>query len=265
MLKYLLVIKNTFQEYFVYRLNFFLWRFRSFILFLTLFFFWSAIFQSRTEMFGYQRAQMMTYVIGIAFLRGAVMTNRSTDLEADVYTGKLNTYLLKPLPSRKFYFARDIADKILNISFVFLEIGLVLYLFKPLFWFPQNASTYIWFFVLSILSLFLFFFINLIASCLAFWTGAIWAPRWLIMLVLVEFMSGAYFPIDILPSWLSRIILATPFPYLIYFPLKVWLEQVPTAEIIPILGVMSFWLVVVYSFSRLVWKKGLRTYSAWGG
>lgn len=262
--KYFQLIKNTIEEYVVYRLNFLLWRFRSFVFFLTLFFFWLAIYQGRTEIFGYQKAQMLTYVIGVAFLRGTVMASRSTDLEADIYTGGLSTYLLRPLSPRKFYFIRDIADKILNISLIFLEIGLVLYLFKPSFWFPQNLSTYFSFIVLALMSLFLFYFINLIAASLAFWTGAIWAPRWLLMLVLVEFMSGAVFPIDILPLWLSRFILATPFPYLIYFPLKVWLEQVSVVEVIRVMGMMSFWLVVMYFLSRLIWRKGLKIYSAWG-
>lgn len=263
--KYWLLIKNTLEEYFVYRLNFLLWRFRSFIFFLTLFFFWSAIYQNQTELFGYQKAQMLTYVIGVAFLRGIVMASRSTDLEADIYSGRISTFLLKPLRPRKFYFTRDIADKFLNISFILIEVSLVLYLFKPDFWFPQNLSTYLFFLTLVLMSMFLFFFINLIAASIAFWTGAVWAPRWVIMLVLLEFMSGAVFPIDILPTWMAKIILLTPFPYLIFFPLKVWLEQVSIVEIIPVTMIMIFWLVITFSLSQLVWRKGLKTYSAWGG
>ncbi|OGV88617.1 hypothetical protein A2Z41_02060 [Microgenomates group bacterium RBG_19FT_COMBO_39_10] len=265
MTKYLQLIKNTLEEYFVYRLNFLLWRFRSFILFLTLFFFWAAIYQGRGEIFGYQKAQMLTYVIGIAFLRGLVMSNRSTDLEADIYSGKINSFLVKPLSPRNFYFTRDLADKLLNLSFVLVEIGLVLYLFRPPFWFPQNPLNLLFFILLIFLSALLFFFINLIACSLSFWTESNWAPRWLIMLVVVEFMSGAFFPIDILPHWLARFILATPFPYLIYFPLKIWLEQVSIMEIIKVTGVMIFWLVMMFYLSRLVWRKGLRHYSAWGG
>lgn len=263
--KFLQLIKITLQEYFVYRLNFILWRFRSFVFFLTLFFFWLAIYQTRTEIFGYQKAQMLTYIVGIAFLRGIVLANRSTDLEADIYTGRLNINLLKPFSIKKFYFTRDIADKILNISFILVEIALVLYLLKPPFWFPQNPSTYLPFLILVVMSSFLFFFLNFIAASLAFWTGAVWAPRWLLMVVLMEFMSGAYFPIDILPSWLSRVILATPFPYLIYFPLKVWLEQVSGLEILRVTVMMVFWLGIMFFLSQLVWKKGLKVYSAWGG
>lgn len=265
MRKYLQLIKITLGEYFVYRLNFLLWRFRSLVFFLSLFFFWLAVYGNQTEFLGYQKSQMLAYVIGVAFLRGIVFAGRSTDLEADVYTGKISAYLLKPFSPIKFYFTRDIADKILNISLTILELALVIVFLKPQFWFPQHFSTYFLFFPLCFLSLFLFFFLNITAACFAFWTGAVWAPRWLLMIVFLEFMAGTIFPIDVLPSWLAKIIYLTPFPYLIYFPLKIWLEQVTRAQIIQITMVMVFWTAAMAVISKIVWQKGLKNYSAWGG
>jgi len=56
--KYFQLAKITFQEYFVYRLNFLLWRFRSIVSFVTLLFFWLVIYGGRNELLGYQKAQM---------------------------------------------------------------------------------------------------------------------------------------------------------------------------------------------------------------
>ena len=80
MRKYFQLAKLTLEEYFAYRFNFVLWRFRSFVFFLTLFFFWLAIYQGRTELLGYQKVQMLTYVVGVAFLRGVVLSSKSADL-----------------------------------------------------------------------------------------------------------------------------------------------------------------------------------------
>jgi len=43
MRSYLRVFKNTFAEYFIFRFNFILWRFRVVIQILTLYFFWMAV------------------------------------------------------------------------------------------------------------------------------------------------------------------------------------------------------------------------------
>ncbi|MFH1561274.1 MAG: ABC-2 family transporter protein [Patescibacteria group bacterium] len=265
MKKYWLIFKLTIVEYFIYRLNFLLWRFRSLIFFLSLFFFWLAVYGQKESFLGYQKAQMLTYIVGIAFLRGLILSSRSTDLEADIYTGKLSSYLLRPQKIFKYYFVRDLADKALNIFFVVLEVALVLRIFHFPFYFPASLLTVIWFVGLSLLAMVLFFILNVIASSLAFWTGSVWAPRWLIMIVFMEFMSGAFFPIDVLPSWASRLISLTPFPYLIYYPVKVWLEQTTILQNYQILFILFLWIAILFLLFKVMWKRGLKIYSAHGG
>lgn len=263
--KYWLISKMTLEEYFIFRLNFILWRFRSLVFFLSLFFFWLAVYGDRMELLGYQKSQMLTYVVGIAFLRGLVLAARSTDLEADIYSGRLTSFLLRPQSIPKFYFFRDLADKLLNIGFVILEISLILVLFKFPFYIPQDLGTIIWFIGLIVLAGLLFFIINIIAASLAFWTEAMWAPRWLLTIILLEFMSGAFFPLDVLPQWLAKLASFTPFPYLIYYPLKVWLNQTSVMENLRILAILVFWIGVCFYFFRKMWHSGLKNYSAFGG
>ncbi len=154
MKKYLQLIRLTFEEYFVYRLNFVLWRFRSFISFLTLFFFWLAIYGSKTEFLGYQKAQMLAYVVGIAFLRGIVLGSRSADLAGQIRSGELTRIILAPWKIFYYWFTRDLVDKVLNLSFTVLEIALVLLIFKFPFYFPQNFESYFYFLILVFLVLY---------------------------------------------------------------------------------------------------------------
>jgi len=130
MRKYLTLAKITFEEYLVYRLNFVLWRFRSFVSFLTLFFFWLAIYDSRSEFLGYQKSQMLAYVVGIAMLRSIVLGSRSVDLGGQIRSGELTKIVLRPLGIFSFWFSRDLVDKLLNIFFTFLELAIVLAIFK---------------------------------------------------------------------------------------------------------------------------------------
>jgi ABC-2 type transport system permease protein len=264
MRKYLQLANLTFQDYFVYRLNFYLWRFRSFITFLTLLFFWLAIYGNQASFLGYQKSQMITYVVGVAFLRTIIFGTRSTDLAPQIRSGSLTKLLLKPIKVFKYFFTQDVVDKLLNFLFAGFEIGLVLFILNFSLYFPQKMTTYFFFFVLVSLAIVLLFFISMTLSIISFWTEEIWAARFLFMVIFMEFLAGTYFPLDILPSSLSKIIYLTPSPYLIFFPMKIWLEQLSFEEIVKAILICFVWLLFFWWFSFFLWKKGSRSYSAYG-
>lgn len=265
MAKYLQVIKITFQEYFVYRLNFLLWRFRSFVFFLTLFFFWLAIYGTKDEFLGYQKSQMLAYVVGIAFLRGVVLGSRSADLAGQIRTGELTKLVLRPIGMLSFWFSKDVADKLLNLFFTIFEISLVLAIFKFPFYFPSRPESYLFFVILVILALFLYYFLSFTLSLSAFWTEEVWATRWLFGIIFLEFLAGAFFPIDVLPGWVPKLIYLTPFPYLVFFPLKIWLEQLALVVIIRAILVCFAWLIFFYWLANFLWRRGVKNYGAYGG
>ncbi|MBM3209099.1 hypothetical protein FJZ40_02300 [Candidatus Shapirobacteria bacterium] len=265
MKKYFQLSKLTLQEYFVYRLNFVLWRFRSFVFFLTLLFFWLAIYGDRTALLGYERAKMLAYVVGVAFLRSFVLGSRSADLAGQIRSGELTKILLCPIGMFSFWLTRDVVDKLLNLFFTFLEIGIAVYFLRIPFYFPQRTETYLFFALLLVLALFLYFFVSFFLSAFAFWTEEIWATRWLFGIIFLEFFAGAYFPIDVLPGWLQGMINLTPFPYLVFFPLKIWLEQLSAATAIKGILICGLWLIIFYRLANLLWQKGAKNYGAFGG
>lgn len=264
MTKYLYLARITFQEFLAYRLNFILWRFRNFLATLILFFFWLALYGPRQELLGYQKAQILTYSLGIAFLRSLVLSSKTSRLTNQIRSGGLNRLLLKPWGTFKFWFTQDLADKTTNLLFAFFEIGLILYFFKFSFYFPQNLLTYLPFIFLCLLSVLLFFLIDFWLSTFTFWVDQPWAPRWLFGVIFLYFLSGASFPLDVLPPAVLKIASFTPFPYLIYFPLKVWLEQVTLLQTIKVILITLFWLIAFWFIVRKTWEKGLKTYTAYG-
>ncbi|MDP2874423.1 MAG: ABC-2 family transporter protein [bacterium] len=266
MRKYLQIAKSTIVGYFVYRLNFLLWRLRSFLVqFLALFFFWSAIFGGRTEMFGYQKAQMFTYIIGVTFLRSLVLGSRSQSLAQQIRSGELNNLLVRPVGIRSFWLAMDAGDKFLNLLFTTVEALLALALFKFPLYFPKNPASYLVLIGFLIMAVLLYFFFSFTLSVIAFWTEETWATRFLIGVVLVEAFSGVYFPIDVLPVWSQNLVKMTPFPYLIFFPIKIWLEQLSPAALIHGTAVTASWLGIFFFGSWWLWQKGVKDYGAYGG
>lgn len=261
--KYLVVFSMTWQEYFVWRVNFVLWRFRQILQLLLLFFFWSVATAGHDQILGYSQAAILTYILGTQLMRSIVLSSRSIDVAAEIHDGKLTNYLLKPVSYFGFWFVRDISDKFLNILFALLEVGVLVILLRPSLLIQQERGIVLLAALVSILAMVLYFLFSFLLSLLAFWVRDVWASRFLI-LVILEFFSGGFFPIDILPRGLFLLISATPFPYLIFFPIKIYLGQLAASQILAGLTIMGFWIVVLALGLGFVWNKGLRIYAAEG-
>lgn len=261
-----LIFKFTLQDYFVYRINFFLWRFRSLVSFFVLVFFWQAIYFDKKILFGYSKSQIIAYVVGVAFLKSLIFESRSFDeLPGMIKNGSLLKWLIRPLDVFRFFFIRDCAAKILNVVFSIGEIFLVVKLLDLNFYLPTNLATLFLFLAALILSTILYFLIGILISSFCFWLEEVWATRWLFGIIFLEFLSGVYFPIDLLPSALVKVISLTPFPYLIYFPLKIWTQGINSIQAAKTLMILALWIVLTWYLIKKAWQKGLKKYAAYGG
>lgn len=261
--KYWQVFKVSLEEIFIWRLNFVLWRVRSVLQLLVLYFLWSVVFGQQENVFGYTQTAMFTYVLGTALMRSFSLSSRSVDVAGEIHQGILTNFLLRPVSYLSYWFTRDIADKVVNIAFVVVELSVIYLLLKPPIFIQTDLLLLIVAAGTAILAVFLFFFLSFLLSMTGFWVREVWAPRFLAM-VFIEFLSGGFFPLDILPRPVFTFLQATPFPYIIFFPLKVYLGQLSSFQIVGGVAVLVFWMVVAFVAVGYVWAKGLRVYAAEG-
>lgn len=264
MKKYLQVLKITFAEYFVYRTNFLLWRFRSVVQLLVLYFLWQAVVPEGVTIFGYDQAKILTYILGTSIIRSFILSSRSVDVAGQIASGDLSNFLLKPLSYLKFWFAKDVADKILNLFFSFFEVSLIIFLLKPPIILQVNAGFLILSLTAVVLGIILYFYLSFLLSMIAFWTPENPWPTRFLFGIFVEFFAGGLFPLDILPKGIFIALKILPFSYLLFFPLDIYLGKLSFVEIFVGLGVCLFWIVVIYQAVRFTFRAGLKNYAAWG-
>jgi ABC-2 type transport system permease protein len=121
------------------------------------------------------------------------------------------------------------------------------------------------FLISVILAILLFFCLLFLVNMFAFWfPEAGWAAQFLFIVIFTEFLSGGVFPIDILPQVAQTIIYSLPFPYLLFFPLQVYLGKLSTVAIIKGITIALAWLLALYVSIQYVWSKGLKRYAAEG-
>lgn len=262
-MKYLAVFKISWQEGLVYRLNFIMWRIRSVLQLLLVYFVWWTIFQSSSKVFNYSQSQIVSYIVVAAVIRAIILSTRVTDIAGQINEGGIVNFLVKPLGIIRYYFARDLADKLLNIAFVTAEITLLILILKPSVIIQSNIMVLGSFVIAALLGLILYFAFVFTIGMLAFWVENVWASLFLVMIFLEGF-GGGLFPIDILPGPFYKFLLLTPFPYFIYFPAKIYLGTLSVNEILFGFMVLFFWIAAAFWLMYWILQKGLRHYSAFG-
>lgn len=266
MKKYWQIFKISFQQEFAYKVNFIMWRVRNVFYIFMIFFLWSTVFSDPTKVvFGYDRAKILTYVFGLMIVRAIVGSARALDISGDVAEGRLSNYLLKPVGYFKYWFTRDISSKALNLGFSIAEFTILYFVLKPPFFFQTNPVALLVFLFSLVIGILIYFFMLVAVSAIPFWAPELgYGGHFLVTMVLVEALSGALFPINVLPQIIQSVLLLTPFPYLIYFPIEIYLGNISGAAMLGGLLTAGAWVGILWLTVRYVWMRGLRVYEAVG-
>lgn len=264
--KYFGVFKISFQQEFAYRLNFIMWRARNLIQIFIIFFLWDTIFSDKNRVvFGYDRAKILTYVFGILIVRALVLSARAVDVAGEIARGDLANYLVKPINYFRYWFIRDLSSKILNLIFATGEFVLLFSILKPPFFFQTDPAALFGFLITVGLAIFIYFTILFITSAVPFWVPEIaWGAQFLVNVVVLEGLSGSLFPIDILPGAIQKILNLTPFPYLLFFPIQVYLGKISGGAVWQGIAIAGVWSIILWLVMTTVWKKGLKVYQSYG-
>lgn len=244
------------------RLDFWIGRLISVVVFLTNYFLWTTVFAARQDAFGYSLEKMVTYVLGIAFLYNIVFVHTHERMGWEIVEGVFNTYLVRPVSYFFYAVATSTAKRVLYLFSITLTLALFLpFLHVP---FVQYDIRFVLLFLVALfLGILLYIFIDFLLGISSFWFYRSFGPRWM-MLMLVVMASGAAFPIDLLPSWLAKGLMATPLPYLVFFPLNVYLGRPSFSAMGYGFSIAALWVVVLFFFTRFAYRRGLRRYEGSG-
>ena len=230
----------------------------------SLYYFWMALLGDGNSRLGYSPSQMLSYVLVMNLLRSFVFTGRGWELVGEISSGKISSYLVRPVSYHGYCLALDMAQKTVHLAAAFIEVGILALLVQAPLYFPAKPETWILFGAAVVLSSLIFFFLEFFVASIAFWTSESGGPLFCFELFL-QFCAGTFFPLDILPEAAQRALQLTPFPYLVFFPINIYLERVSPAQAAGVLGVQALWLAAFIWGAKTVWARGLESYTAEGG
>ncbi len=264
--KYARVMTIGFQNTLVYRWNFLLRVLFSFIPLTGTFFLWGAIFQDPGQQVGgYGFRGMISYFLALMLLDSlASPTEDDFQIAAEIRDGMINQFLLKPVDYLAYRFSLFWSYRLIYTLTTIGPVLVVLWFLRDYFAMPASPLAWGLSLLAVLLSAVLQFLLAYGSAMLAFWILDVSAPIFIIYSF--EFLAGGHvFPLDLLPPWLYRLILWTPFPYEYWFPLGIFLGRLSPAEIVHGFAMQVAWCLVFYGAARGIWARGIRHYTAVGG
>jgi ABC-2 type transport system permease protein len=265
--KYLHVVSIGNQNTLVYRVNYLARVLFGFVPLLATIYLWRAVYASKEgDMVGaYSLAAMTSYYVLVTIVDALTAVSEDDwQIAADIKDGNISQFLLKPMDYLTYRLCLFGAGRLVYAVVALVPTVAFLWLLRADFVLPPDAATAGWFIVSVGLTALLQFLMSFTLALLAFWVLEV--ATFIFIAFAFEYLAGGHlFPLDILPPAVAALLDYTPFPYLTYFPVSIWLGRVPAEALAHGVLVQLLWVVAAYALARLVWSRGIRKYSAVGG
>jgi ABC-2 type transport system permease protein len=180
-----------------------------------------------------------------------------------VQDGSLSGELVRPIhPMLTNALVNNIAFKALTLM-GFIPIWIILFFLYR----PDYSSVTFANILLAIPALLLGFFVGFLLTAsvtsLAFWTTRVYSIHEFYYALLL-LCSGLFVPLTLMPKLVQDIAQYLPFQLSIYFPIELILGRLSSAQIIQGYMVGIAWLIVAIAVFQVMWRNGVKRYSAVG-
>ncbi len=207
---------------------------------------------------GYSKDQMITYFGWTLIVGMLARGHMSGNLAEDIRLGRISAHLIYPFDFWKYHSANFLGFQTIQLAVAAFSF-IVLLLFKIIM--PTDILNLFLALVYCLYVSIFWFVVQFLIGIIAFWLSETWILR-VIFNLITAFLAGSYFPLEIYPIWLQKILSLLPFSYIQYYPVKIFMGDL---HLLPqSLMMITIWLIPTILLTQFVWKKGVKRYTAAG-
>jgi viologen exporter family transport system permease protein len=227
---------------------------------------WRAIFAGGHQTVGgYTLAEMLSYyLIATLIDMTTTVTEDEWQIAGDIRDGTIAQFLIRPIEYFRYRLCLFAANRVTYTIVASLPITAIILCNHRYLLAPDDVFDAVAFLVSLVFAALLQFLLAYVTALLAFWILEISTFSFM-LLAAQRIAGGEMFPLDLLPAWLGHLIMATPFPYCMFFPASVYMGRTTLSGVAQGLAIQVFWIVALFALTRFVWSRGLRTFTLVGG
>lgn len=266
--RYAHVLSMGIQNTLVYRTNFLFRAAFGLVPLAATLFLWQAIYADKpagSPIGAYTLAQMVSYYLLVTVVDAiTAVAEDDWQIAADIKDGAVSQFLLKPLDYLTYRLCLYLSGRVIYTSVALIPVAFFLFFQREFLVAPSGPLIWVLMPLSLLMAALLQFLIAYTVALLSFWVMDV--STFIFIQFAFEFLaSGHLFPLDILPESLHRLLLWTPYPYLLYFPVGVYLGRIQGPALWQGFCVQAAWVVAAFLIARFTWSRGLRKYTAVGG
>jgi ABC-2 type transport system permease protein len=254
--------KTTFASMLQYRASLIIWMIGHVLEPLVYLVVWSTVSNSGGGSVGsFTTGDFAAYFLVMMLVNNVTYTWIMYEYEYRVREGVLSFALLRPVHPIHSDIADNVSSKLITLPFMLL-IAVIL----GLFFHPTLAVTP-WgiaaFLPALFLAFLLRFFLEWTLALTAFWTTRVAAINQTYF-VMVLFLSGQMAPLSLFPRSIQVAAAILPFRWMVSFPVELLLGRLTPAQALTGILAQIIWLAAASVLLRIVWRAGVKVYSAVG-
>jgi ABC-2 type transport system permease protein len=211
----------------------------------------------------YDRGQFVTYYLLLGVVAMLTSTWLAPFVAEQIRLGGLSPWLLRPAPYIANFVGNNLGEKIVKLPLLLPLIGLVALFFRADLHLPTDPIAWLLFALALPLAAAVAFLLDFVLGSLAFWmqdvNGLIRVKN-----LVGAFLAGQFLPLALFPAQFARFLEAQPFRYTLSFPLEVLTGSLTPAAVARGFAWQIGYCVGLWGCYRLLWRFGLRSYSATG-
>lgn len=221
---------------------------------------WKALYEGKESFGSYSLPSMLSYIVIMNYLGFIFSMGHGSDLAGLIKSGKLSAFLLRPISIESYLFPKFLARVIINSLVITVPLIFLILLSGIGMEFQIGLQSV----VLVLLNLIFCYYFALLFGISAFWVDEVWPLSHLIR-ALILVVGGVYFPLDLLPSSLSKVFFLSPFAHLGYLNGVAILGKMSSADMYDASVRACLWIGLSILMLGVFKKLGLRRYEAVGG
>ena len=224
---------------------------------------WSAVANAQGDVKGLTSNDFITYYLTLLVVDVLTSDIVIHILANKVQDGTLSADLLRPVhPIFTSTLVNNLAFKALTFA-ALIPIWIVLVLvLRPDF--IAVTTTSILLAVPAIVMGFgISFLLGATVTSIAFWTTRVYSLSDLVYMFTLVF-SGQFVPLELMPPTIQKIALVLPFQFTRYFPVQVILNRLSAEAVVRGYILAVFWLIILLGLFLVIWRAGLKRFSAVG-
>ncbi len=210
--------------------------------------------------YGFSPVEFARYFLSVFITHQMISVWVIWEFEEHVLYGYLSNFLLQPMDPVWRYVSSHVAERLSRFPFLALLIVAFFLLYPEAFWIPSLKNLLLFLLVVN-LAFATRFLLQYSIAMLSFWMERVSAFEEIHFLMFL-FLSGYIAPLQLFPGVVREVVMWTPFPYMINFPVSILMGK--EVDIVRGIAVMGGWLIVALVINRILWYVGLKRYSAMG-